>query len=208
MLGPHRGPVAAKAASRVINPSRAQEKRHFERTVCVKAELKHVGSDLSQSIVVERTTDEAGACEAKIGDRLVSVEVEQADASSGRLRIGNCVHRYHVLQRDKTMHVWVDGKTYVFDRVDSTARRAGASGAGPASNQLTAPMPGTVLKINGEAGDRFEAHAPIVVMESMKMEMSLSAPTDVILKSVECEAGQLVEMGLVLAKLEPMPDGE
>lgn len=178
----------------------------FERVNLVKVELKHPRSDTTQTVVLERTADDTGACESMIGERLVPVEVEQNDESSGWLRFGGRVHRYHVLREDNALHVWVDGNAYRFDRIQSTARRAGAAGAGKASNQLTAPMPGTVLKVNGKPGDRFEAHAPIIVMESMKMEMSLSAPADVILESVECEVGQLVEMGLVLAKLEPVAD--
>ncbi|HPF39699.1 MAG TPA: hypothetical protein P5081_02285 [Phycisphaerae bacterium] len=174
----------------------------------MKAELKHIASETTQTITLERMADDPGACEAMFGDRLVPVEVEGADESSGWLRFGGRVHRYHFLRVDGALHIWVDGKTYRFERVHSTARRAGATSGGKASNQLTAPMPGTILKINGRAGDRFEASTPIVIMESMKMEMSLSAPAPVILKSVDCQVGQLVDMGKVLVELEPAPDAE
>lgn len=174
----------------------------------MKVELKHPQSEVAQNVAVERTADDSGACEAVIGDRLVPVEVEQNDDASGWLRFGGRVHRYHVLRRDNTLHVWVDGRSYTFERIQTTARRAGAAAAGEASNELKAPMPGTVLKINGEPGDRFDAHAPIVIMESMKMEMSLTAPVDVVLKSVDCKVGELVDMGRVLAQLEPVVDAE
>ncbi|MCB9852221.1 MAG: acetyl-CoA carboxylase biotin carboxyl carrier protein subunit [Phycisphaerales bacterium] len=174
----------------------------------MKVELKHPSSDSTQTVVLERTADDIAACEAMFGDRLVPVEVERADESSGWLRLAGRVHRYHVLRRDNALHVWIDGKNYRFERIHSTARRAGAAGAGKASNQLTAPMPGTILKINGKPGDRFEPHAPIIIMESMKMEMSLTAPSAVVLKSVDCKVGQLVDMGRVLAQVEPVAHAE
>lgn len=179
-----------------------------ERVRFVKVELRHSNSDTTQAITLERMADDACAFEAIIGDRLIPVDIESADSAGGRMRIGSRVHRYHVLRRDNALHVWVDGRTYQFERMQATARRAGAAGSAKAANQLAAPMPGTILKINGNAGDTFDAHAPIIVMESMKMEMSLSAPTNVVLKSVNCEVGQLVEMGLVLAQLEPVADAE
>lgn len=174
----------------------------------MKLELKHSPSETTLAVALERTADDSGACEAKIDDRLIPVEVERNDEASGWLRFGGRVHRYHALRRDNTLHVWVDGRTFTFERIQTTARRAGAAGSATASNQLTAPMPGTVLKINGKPGDRIEAHATIVIMESMKMEMSLTAPADVVLRSVDCKVGDLVEMGRVLAQLEPVPDAE
>ncbi|KAB2945072.1 MAG: acetyl-CoA carboxylase biotin carboxyl carrier protein subunit, partial [Phycisphaerae bacterium] len=41
--------------------------------------------------------------------------------------------------------------------------------------EVKAPMPGTILKILVKPGDVVTAHQPLVVMESMKMEMTLSA---------------------------------
>ncbi len=179
-----------------------------ERVSSVKVELRHSSSESAQTIALERMADDACAFEAIIDDRLIPVDIESNDSGGGRMRIGGRVHRYHVLRRDNTLHVWVDGRTYQFERIQATARRAGAAGSAKSANQLAAPMPGTILKINGNAGDAFDAHAPIIVMESMKMEMSLSAPTNVVLTSVDCQVGQLVEMGLVLARLEPVADAE
>jgi 3-methylcrotonyl-CoA carboxylase alpha subunit len=74
-------------------------------------------------------------------------------------------------------------------------------------NDLTAPMPGTVLKVLVAPGQRFEAHAPLVVMESMKMEMTLSAPHAGRVGMIECRPGQLVAMGAVLMRFNEGGDG-
>jgi biotin carboxyl carrier protein len=45
-------------------------------------------------------------------------------------------------------------------------------------------------------------------MESMKMEMTLSVPGPTVVKEVLCREGELVEMGELLARLEPARDEE
>ena len=68
-------------------------------------------------------------------------------------------------------------------------------------------MPGTVLKVCVQAGDRVEPQAPLVVVESMKMEMTLAAPAAARVREVVCAVGQMVEPGTVLVRLEPLePD--
>ena len=67
-------------------------------------------------------------------------------------------------------------------------------------------MPGTILKILIDEGETFAAHEPIIIMESMKMEMSLSAPHAGRVTKIECQVDQLVDMGAVLARLEGIDD--
>ena len=126
--------------------------------------------------------------------------------------MGGRLHRFHVTRLTdgaggERVQVWLDGRTYQFETSTPSARRSGATKeAGAATNQVAAPMPGTILQIRGAVGDHFDAHAPIIVMESMKMELSLSAPAAVRLTSIECRVGELVDMGRVLARLEPAGD--
>ncbi|HWL92986.1 MAG TPA: acetyl-CoA carboxylase biotin carboxyl carrier protein subunit [Phycisphaerae bacterium] len=99
----------------------------------------------------------------------------------------------------------MDGRIHSFELVDRSAQRSGAASAqgNLAGDTVIAPMPGTILKIHVAAGDDISTHAPLIVMESMKMEMTLAAPRDGRVRAVSCEAGQLVEMGKLLLTLEP-----
>jgi len=123
--------------------------------------------------------------------------------TSGWVRIGGRVVRYHFVRRDDRLLLWVGGRSYEFELPSRTAQRAATAGVGPATGELNAPMPGTILGINAWPGDAFEAHQPLIVMESMKMEMTLSAPASGRVTEILCEVGDLVEMGAVLARLEP-----
>ena len=76
----------------------------------------------------------------------------------------------------------------------------GTKAGGPAV--LKAPMPGMVMKVAVEEGQRVEAGAALVVLEAMKMENELRAPVAAVVKGVKVKAGQAVEKGQVLVEFE------
>ncbi len=137
--------------------------------------------------------------------RAIEVEIERRAGGAGRLRIGGRVHPFHARRDGQRVWVWIDGRTHAFDIVPRTARRASAAGAAGVEADLKAPMPGRILEVRATAGSVYEAHAPLIVMESMKMEMTLSTPNAVIVREILCAEGALVEMGELLARLEPPP---
>ena len=70
------------------------------------------------------------------------------------------------------------------------------------ANTLTAPMPGKIIAVNTKAGEAVKAGEPLIVMEAMKMEMTLDAPRDGVVAEVTAEVNALVADGDVLLTLE------
>ncbi|MPY87719.1 MAG: biotin/lipoyl-binding protein [Luteitalea sp.] len=68
--------------------------------------------------------------------------------------------------------------------------------------QITAPMPGKVLRVLATGGEEVAARQALVVVEAMKMENALSAPRAGRVKAVLVEEGQSVEAGRVLIEME------
>jgi acetyl/propionyl-CoA carboxylase alpha subunit len=67
---------------------------------------------------------------------------------------------------------------------------------------LSAPMPGTVIRVAVEPGDRVEARQPLVVLEAMKMETPVVAPYEAVVSAVNVTVGDRVAGGTVLVELE------
>ena len=74
--------------------------------------------------------------------------------------------------------------------------------AAVAQGSLLAPMPGSVLRIGAAVGDRVHAGQPLVWLEAMKMEHTVTAPADGVLAELNVEPGQQVDVGTVLARVD------
>jgi acetyl/propionyl-CoA carboxylase alpha subunit len=74
-------------------------------------------------------------------------------------------------------------------------------GAGHESATITAPMPGTVIRVLVAAGDTVTPRQPLVVLEAMKMETPLSAPYAATVKTVHVAEGDSVAGGAALVDL-------
>jgi biotin carboxyl carrier protein len=102
--------------------------------------------------------------------------------------------------------VYADGDAvWVVDGEVGPVRFAPAVGAADSAAggeaSLEAPMPGTVVQLRVEPGAAVTAGETLVVMESMKMEISIQAPRDGVIDTVLVAAGDQVDRGATLIEL-------
>lgn len=99
--------------------------------------------------------------------------------------------------------VTVDGKTFTV-----TVGAAGKVEAKPAAadngaaTDVTSPVPGTVIKIVTNAGDRVTKGQPIMILEVMKMENPIPAPADGVVDKIAVHQGDQVVTGQLLMTLK------
>jgi acetyl/propionyl-CoA carboxylase alpha subunit len=67
---------------------------------------------------------------------------------------------------------------------------------------LTAPMPGTVIRVAVAEGQSVEARQPLLVLEAMKMETPVVAPYEAVVRAVHVAEGDRVSGGQLLVELE------
>ncbi|MFC5851862.1 acetyl/propionyl/methylcrotonyl-CoA carboxylase subunit alpha [Streptomyces chlorus] len=125
------------------------------------------------------------------------VQVVRAEAGLVVLDVDGVRHRFEVGRHGD--RVWVNGTALtVLPRFpDPTAQLAPGS--------LLAPMPGTVVRVADglAAGASVRAGDPLLWLEAMKMQHRISAPVTGTLSALHATEGQQVEVGALLAVVDP-----
>ncbi len=104
-----------------------------------------------------------------------------------------------VVAVDYKRSVFLQGSTYSLLRDDPLhlVEAGGAHGGG-----LTAPMPGKVVALLAQAGQKVEKGAPLLILEAMKMEHTITAPAAGTVKAFCYAAGEQVGDGAALVEFE------
>jgi 3-methylcrotonyl-CoA carboxylase alpha subunit len=105
-----------------------------------------------------------------------------------------------VIVAGEKRYVFLDGKSFVFAVVDPLHHAGGGDGA---EGGLSAPMPGKIIALVAQAGESVKKGAPLLILEAMKMEHTIHAPADGVVKRFCFAAGEQVSDGAELVEFEP-----
>ena len=129
--------------------------------------------------------------------------------------------KYKVTLRSKTYEVEVEnGEAMLLDEYEAAAPAhpapaaaapaavPAAAAAAPAAaaptaagEQVTSPMPGTILDVRVSQGEQVKAGQIMLILEAMKMENEIVAPHDAVIAQVVVNKGAKVETGTPLIVL-------
>ncbi len=114
-----------------------------------------------------------------------------------------------IVERDlagKKALVEIDGETHRVEWKDSMDQMLDNMGfnnvAAKVQKDVRAPMPGLVLDVSVEVGQKVSEGDRLLILEAMKMENSISIQTEAVIKKVLVKKGQPVEKNQVLIELE------
>lgn len=119
------------------------------------------------------------------------VEVEELGESSKESYAMDAINKEesnNVLLEEGTMNIPKEAKVVSDKKADG--------------EKIEAPMPGTIISVNVNAGDKITKGQIMFILEAMKMENEIMAPRDGRLLSVDISKGGKVDTGDLLAVIE------
>ncbi|HOY16153.1 MAG TPA: acetyl-CoA carboxylase biotin carboxyl carrier protein subunit [Haliscomenobacter sp.] len=129
-------------------------------------------------------------------------------------------NNYHILYGERSFMATLEKvdyfrKSFVFninggiyevkvaDQFDQTVDRLGlTTHASTKFKDVKAPMPGLVLEVMVEPGQKIEKGDTLLILEAMKMENVLKSPGDGVVKKVKVEKGAAVNKNQILLEME------
>lgn len=125
-------------------------------------------------------------------------EVEPLAPGTFLRRDGGRQETFHCVRDGARIHLFWRGVPYVLEEVSEAERTLHRH----AAHGLEAPMPGRVIAVKVEAGQRVGRGDEILIVEAMKMENAIRAPRDGVVGRVLAAVGDMVSPGVVLVELE------
>jgi 3-methylcrotonyl-CoA carboxylase alpha subunit len=105
------------------------------------------------------------------------------------LRLDDVTVPAHVVE-GAGLTVLLAGRPYGFAVVDPLAPPRAAP---PGADHVLAPIPGRITSVLCRVGDVVTRGQPLIVLEAMKMEMTLTAAMDGTIAAVRCAVGDMVQ---------------
>jgi acetyl/propionyl-CoA carboxylase alpha subunit/acetyl-CoA carboxylase carboxyltransferase component len=133
-----------------------------------------------------------GRYRVRVGDSVVDAAVERLDEVHGRLTIGDQRFRIVTDTHGPVHLIEVNGITHRVSRDEGGVLRS--------------PAPALVVATPVAVGSEVAAGAPVVVLESMKMETVIAAPFRARVRELHVMTGSQVESQAPLVRLEPLTD--
>jgi acetyl-CoA/propionyl-CoA carboxylase biotin carboxyl carrier protein len=143
--------------------------------------------------------------ELRSGDDSWNLDARRLPDGGLLVELDGVARSYAVALGERGDRVWVGRDGHQLEARVESRRRAGAE---TDAGSLEAPMPGKVLAVEVADGARVGSGDVLVVLESMKMELQITAPTAGIVSGLAVEVGDRVGQGQALASIRAERQGE
>lgn len=153
---------------------------------------------------IEITPDEILICHQKFEGDIVRVNEHYFQINYGNKNYKAIIDSYDIAQ--KNICITLNGKShtiYLKSEIDKVLQKMGVKVlSNQKSENLRAPMPGKVISILINEGEKVIKGTPLLILEAMKMENILKAGADAKVKKIEVTVGSTVEKNTLLIQLD------
>jgi 3-methylcrotonyl-CoA carboxylase alpha subunit len=139
---------------------------------------------------------------ARTAAKEMTLQLVSRDAESLSAECDGEVCKVHVFEAAPVLHLFRDGLHAVLNMVGTDDALQAVGGAEQGS--LLTPLPGTIVALHVAPGERVARGAPLVTVEAMKMEHTLTAPYDGVVSRIAFGLADRVQAGAILVELAPL----
>lgn len=159
------------------------------------AALEHAGEEFEVPILPRGNN----IFEVEVGAQTLRASVLQRKADGEvQLDLGHRMATVAFTRQGDELTIFMDGGTYGFAVPDPLDVAHAEHAAG---DHIVAPMPGRITSISAICGSRVAKGDALIVMEAMKMELTLAAPRDGAVREIGVAIGDQVTEGTTLLTL-------
>lgn len=132
--------------------------------------------------------------------RRIPVALKNCGQAQHELLLGGQSLPAYVVVAGDEIYVHLDGQSHVLTHIHSLDRYARAA-QGESDSVSRAPMPGSVISIPVQGGQRVARGDVLVVIESMKMETAICATFEGTVETIHVQLGQTFDRDAALVTL-------
>ena len=138
----------------------------------------------------------------RIGEAEYTVRVQAVDDHRVLLQVGGRTVQAFVAGGANRKFVFIEGNVYRVEELDQAWKRKSRAGLEETPGEVTPPMPAVVVRILVREGEAVAKGQGLVVVTAMKMETTLKAPFDGLVKQINTTLQAKVMPGDTLVEIE------
>lgn len=143
-----------------------------------------------------------------IDGKKINFELHKLSNGISVLKIDNKLYELSSeIYNNEHLRLFINGKhietlcrTSLEERASELLEKADA--LHPNKVTINAPMPGMILKIRKNSGEKIKIGEPVMILEAMKMENEIKSPVSGIIADMNVEEGSAVEKNTILFSIE------
>ena len=149
----------------------------------------------------------AGEFLFEIDGKEYNLKILQTKSGEFEFILGNTFHHVKILSSTETKYkIFIDGMVMEIKKqskiTEIIEKSLSVKGAVSRANTITSQIPGRVVKVSVKKDDMIKEGDPILVLESMKMQIAVKSSKDGIVKEIKVKEGSTVSRNEVVAIID------
>lgn len=138
-----------------------------------------------------------------IDDRKFDFTYEKFNDNIFKIGIDGITKLCYIAEDEQSIYVFVEGEQFIFEKYkEETSSVESLQNEFKDKEAIKPPMPGSIVKVLVEPNQKVGEGEPIVIVEAMKMEITLYSSIEGVISEINVQAGEQVDSDKVLVVID------